>query len=378
MIKTVKAEKIRRIFLLGAGHKTSHGTIYVQRVGDMWKLLESISKIHPEFIDLVRRRLEILQSVEIHQPIGRRSLARQLNQTERILRSEVELLERQKLIQIHPAGMYLTREGKKVLNQIYPVILPFYGLNDLEEMLKKELQIEEVYMVPGDSGQSEEVKREMGRIAGYYLKNNILATDRIAITGGTSMAALAEMVEVEHLYPDVMVCPARGGLGERVDTQANTIAAQLAKRLGGSYLLLQVPDQLSKEAYQSLCEEPYVRERVEEIQKSRLVFHGIGDAITMAKRRGASSEILELLKEKKAVSEAFGVYFDAEGEMVYQMPTIGLRWEDLKGKRCIAIAGGTHKAEAIRSLAKTKIFQVLITDEGAARAILHASDSPTS
>lgn len=342
----------------------------------MWKLLESITKIYPEFDQTVRRRLTILQKVEIHQPIGRRMLARQLKQTERTLRNEVELLESQNLIQIHPAGMYLTREGKKVLNQIYPIVLPFYGLSDLESMLKKALQIEEVFIVPGDSNRTIEVKREMGRIAGYYLKNTILSNDRVAITGGTTMAAMAEMIDVDHLYPDVMVLPARGGLGERVDVQANTIAAELAKRLGGSYLLLQVPDRLSREAYDSLIEEPYIRERVEEIRKSRIVFHGIGNALTMAERRGADEEVLQLLRSQNAVSEAFGAYFDAEGKMVYLMPTIGIRLDDLKEKKCIAIAGGTHKAEAIRSFAKTKLFQVLITDEGAARAIL-GSDSPS-
>lgn len=342
----------------------------------MWKLLESIAKIHPEFDRILRRRLSILQNVEIHQPIGRRALARHLKQTERVLRSEVELLERQNLIQIHPAGMYLTREGKKVLNQLYPVLLPFYGLSDLEAMVKKALQLEEVYIVPGDSETTDEVKREMGRIAGYYLKKNILSNDRIAITGGTSMAAMAEMMDTDQLYPDVMILPARGGLGERVDIQANTIAAELAKRIGGSYLLLQVPDQLSKEAYESLSEEPYIRERVEEIRKARMVFHGIGDALTMAMRRGADEGVIRLLKERKAVSEAFGVYFDAEGRMVYQMPTIGIRIEDLKGKRCIAVAGGQHKAEAIRSFAKTRLFQILITDEGAARAVIGSADLP--
>ncbi len=57
--------------------------------------------------------------------------------------------------------------------------------------------------------------------------------------------------------------PARGGLGESVDMQANTIASIMAKKTGGKYRLLHVPDHLGEEAYQSLIQDPQIQEVVE-------------------------------------------------------------------------------------------------------------------
>lgn len=336
----------------------------------MWRIVELQQKIVPELVDVMQHRLMILQKIELYQPIGRRALARETGMTERVLRGEVELLKEQGLIEILPVGMSLTQEGRRLVHRLFPVLLRFTNLSEWEEMLAKRLGLEKVYIVPGDSKEDGSVKKEMGRMAAHFLKNNIQNGDRIAVTGGTSIAAMAEMVYREQPYPDVQVYPARGGLGERVDIQANTIAARLADQLGGTYMLLQVPDHLSQETYQSLIEEPYIRERVERIRSARMIFHGIGNALEMARRREATSDVIKLLEQREAVSEAFGCYFNAEGQLVYQMATIGLRLEDLKDKLCIAVAGGSDKASAIISLAKTGIFRILVTDEGAAKEIL--------
>jgi len=336
----------------------------------MWSLFHLQQKLIPELFETMRKRLDILQKIELYQPVGRRSLARMLNQTERILRAEVESLKDQGLIDIQPNGMSLTQEGKQIIHRLYPFMLSLNGLNEMEERLAHALRIKKAYIVMGDAKQDPQVKNEIGRVAAHYLINNKIEHDRIAVTGGSTLAAMAAMMYSEQSHPDLMLLPARGGLGELVDTQANSIAAQLAMKLGGNYLLLQVPDHLSEEAYQSLIEEPYIHERVKQIRSARMIFHGIGNAVTMAKQRGASDEVLNLLFERKAVSEAFGAYFDEDGKLVYQMPTIGLRLEDLTDKICIALAGGSNKATAIRSLAKTGLFQVLITDEGAAKEIL--------
>jgi central glycolytic genes regulator len=71
------------------------------------------------------------------------------------------------------------------------------------------------------------------------------------------------------------------------------------------------------------------------------------------------------------VSEAFGYYFNEAGETVHRMPTIGLQLEDVKkAEAVLSIAGGKSKAKAILSFSKQSCQNVLITDEGAARAIL--------
>src|SRR5690606_31482286 len=97
------------------------------------------------------------------------------------------------------------------------------------------------------------------------------------------------------------------------------------------------------------------------------IIHGVGEAITMAKRRKSSSELLALLEKEEAVAEAFGYYFNREGDIVYKTQVIGLRLEDVRqAKHVIAVAGGRNKAAAILAFLKSGVQDVLVTDEGAA------------
>lgn len=336
----------------------------------MWRLMESQQKLIPELMAVMQHRLAILQYVEAGQPIGRRALARHMQLTERVLRAEVELLSEQGLIDIQPKGMYITLAGRQLVHRLFPMLHRLQGFQERESVLAKVLNISNVFIVAGDSAMEPLVQRDLGKMAAHYLLDNIRPNDRIAVTGGTTLAMVAEMLYSEDDYPDVLVMPARGGLGEHAQTQANLIAVALATKLKSQYTMLQIPDQLSSKAYASLIAEPYVQERIALLQSARIVLHGVGNAEEMARKRDASPEIIARLVAHNAVSEAFGAYFDANGELVYQMPTIGLHADDLRGKLCVAVAGGSNKGDAILSLAKTGIFQVLVTDEGTADAIL--------
>jgi central glycolytic genes regulator len=94
-----------------------------------------------------------------------------------------------------------------------------------------------------------------------------------------------------------------------VEKQANTVAANIAERLGGTYRLLHVPDDVGEDVIASLCGDPKIKEMLDLIKDSDVVLHGIGTAEEMAKRRGLGEEDLHLLREKRAVGEAFGYYF---------------------------------------------------------------------
>ncbi|WP_323368615.1 sugar-binding transcriptional regulator [Radiobacillus deserti] len=188
------------------------------------------------------------------------------------------------------------------------------------------------------------------------------------------MTAVAEMMTPLENAQNCMFVPARGGLGERVENQANSICAEMAKKANGKYRLLYVPDPIGEESYQSIIAEPSIIEIMELIKASDVVIHGIGDAWTMAKRRKASQEVLDTISSRKAVSEAFGYYFNEEGDVVYKVRTVGLQLEDLAKTNCvIAIAGGESKADAIQSYFKQGKSNVLITDEAAAHRLLGES-----
>src|SRR5699024_7424000 len=153
---------------------------------------------------------------------------------------------------------------------------------------------------------------------------------------------------------------------------ANTIVAQMAKAEKGDYSLLHVPDPLSESLYQSMIKEPSIMETLNLIKNVEIVIHGIGEALPMAKRRKTSLPVIEKLTKANAVSEAFGYYFDKEGNIVDKVRTIGIQLEDLNNvKQVVTVAGGTSKAQAIASFMKQKKSDVLIIDEAAAEVIVH-------
>lgn len=337
----------------------------------MRALIDLQKKLLPDLLDVMKQRYSILHSVELFQPIGRRGLAENTNLTERNVRGEVEFLYEQGLIQVTSKGMYVTKEGKLTLEQLTDFMNEIMGLSVLEKQVKDKLQVEHVIIVPGNSDDYEWVKQDMGKACAAYLKKIVQPNTTIAVTGGTTMAAVADVMPVLNKENNYLFVPARGGIGEKVENQANTIASEMARKTNGDYRLLYVPDPLSESAYQTIINEPSINEILQQIKGANVVLHGIGDAMTMAKRRKTAEAITAKLKTNKAMSEAFGYYFDKDGNVVHKVRTVGIQLEDLSTiDYVITIAGGKSKGQAITSYFKQGKSDLLITDEAAAEQIL--------
>lgn len=342
--------------------------------------LEVLRKIAPEIAELVEKRYTILRNIYFVQPVGRRALAARLRLPERTVRNEIELLREQGLLVSNPAGMEVTVAGERILGELKEYVRELRGLSDLERRLSRLLGLQQMIIVPGDSDEDETVKKEMAKATARYLKTVLLDGEVLAVTGGTTLAEVARSFPTSVEKRDVMVVPARGGLGEEVEKQANTVAANIAQRLGGVYRLLHVPDDVGDDVIASLCSDPKIKEMLDLIKEADMVLHGIGSAKEMAKRRGLSEADLELLRDKEAVGEAFGYYFNMQGDIVYSTSSVGLRMEDLtKIDKVVAVGGGHSKAEAALAVMSNRYQHVCITDEGAARlmlAHLEGSDTP--
>lgn len=329
-------------------------------------------RIAPEMVEVIQSRARILQRIQLMQPIGRRALAAALGTTERILRTEVDFLRQQGLVIAQAAGMQLSDEGQVLLSELEAALASIEGRSDLSAALSRTLSIPTVIVVSGDSDADQWVKDTLGYHAAVHLKTMLHPGDVLAVTGGTTLSAVARMMPRKGEPLPVKVVPARGGLGETVSVQANTIASELAAGLGGTSIMLHVPDQVGDETLQHLMDEPMVRQRLAEVRQATVVVHGIGDAMKMARRRQLSADEMSRLRTQDAVSEAFGYYFNSAGDTVYAMTTAGLRLADLDGMRLVmGVAGGHTKAKAIASAAKAYRMDVLVTDEGAAKSLLN-------
>lgn len=325
-------------------------------------LFEVQKKLVPDLVDKMYRRFQILSAIELHQPIGRRALSETVHLSERILRTETDILKIQGLITITSKGMSITESGEDVLYKMKASMDSLTRLEHVAHAIESRFAIQKVIVVSGDADIDDEVKLRMGQATSEYLESCFEDGTKVTVTGGSTMAYIARSMRPTD--KSINFIPARGGLGEEVSFQANAIAHLMADQTGGTFEVLYVPDQVSEAGYNALLEEQSVRRVLQHIQQADIVLHGIGSAQKMAERRHSTPQVMEKLMDGNAVAEAFGYYFDEEGNIVYRVRTIGIHLDDLtEDKRIIAVAGGNSKKEAIASYLKiAPKHTVLITD----------------
>jgi central glycolytic genes regulator len=293
--------------------------------------------------------------------------------TERVIRKEANRLKDQGLVEFSLEGMAITEEGQVALEMLKMFFHDLRGLKDLESDLAQKLQIKKVIIGATGVMGEELTLKELGRSAADYLKSILEVDSVIGITGGTSVYSIIEGYRKEKVsFQEAIVVPARGGLGKKTEYQANTLAEKLADKLGSQYRMLYTPDNLSREAIESLKKEPEIDEIMKVLNRINVLAFGIGKAQKMAERRSLDDAEIGKIIDKGAVSEAFGYYFNKSGEKVHEISTIGIDLDKFKAiEHLIAVASGTEKVEAIVSICKLNKNLVLVTDENVAKIILN-------
>ncbi|MBS6599457.1 MAG: sugar-binding transcriptional regulator [Clostridium sp.] len=336
----------------------------------MQEILKLQKKIIPELVELLEKRYNILSTIYYNQPIGRRILANKLNLGERVVRTEINFFKEQGLIEIHTPGMTVTKDGEKIVNELKEFIHDIRGLSEVEEQVKSLLNIRKVIIVPGDIEKDPQIVKDLGKASAKYLKEVIKDNSIIALTGGSTIKEVVEAFPKVN-FSNVLVVPARGGMGRNVETQSNTLAASLAKKVNGTYKMLHIPENLSDDILETLLKKKNISEVVDCIRKADILLYGIGNAEHMAQKRGAEdSEIMKLI-DLGAIGEAFGCYFNKKGEVVFRTAIVGLDINEArKIKTHIAVAGGKNKVSSIISTQLNNSNSILVTDEAAGKQIV--------
>ncbi|MBQ2952536.1 MAG: hypothetical protein IJE07_03175 [Clostridia bacterium] len=335
---------------------------------DFIQLMQSLA---PDLLHEMSLRALVLERIAMMAPVGRRQLAAKLGLTEREIRAASGELREGGFIHPDASGMTLTERGRDVLEQVREFTRALHGLAQIENELSAALGVGRVCVVTGDADADESVHQEAGRVAAQRVKSLLHNGSTLAVTGGSTIAAVARAMQ-SNTPMRVMVVPARGGLGRAdVTTQANTLAAEIAGRLGGSHRLIHLPDHMDEAAKQEMLRLSDVREVIELIQRADVILHGIGCAEENIRDTKLSPSQARKLLADGAVGEAFGSYFDREGRCLLESSSIGVDLARLSSSsRMIAVACGKRKAEAILAVLRHDRHALLVTDEGAAREML--------
>lgn len=337
----------------------------------MHKILNLQKKIVPELVEVLEKRYSILRTINYNAPIGRRMLASKLDLGERIVRTEVNFLKDQNLIEIATPGMTVTREGIEVLDDLKWFIHELKGLSKLEQKVRELLNVRKVIVVPGNLEQDKSILPDLGKAASVYTGKTVKNNDIIALTGGSAIKEMIDSFPKMQNMQGILVVPARGGMGKKVETQANTLAANLSEKLNGSYRMLHIPENISSNILTSLYEQADIKEVISFIKSANILIYGIGRADKMVLKRGISENLQKELLGNGAIGEAFGCYFDNDSNVISVCASPGINIQSLTNVREeIAVAGGADKVEAIIAALYNNEKSVLITDECAAEKIV--------
>ncbi len=341
----------------------------------MFPKMTVLDKIIPKEMDILKRRYYILSTIYAVQPIGRRMIASKLNIGEKTVRLDIEFFREEGYVHVSASGVGITEMGIALLDQLKELMNELEGMKRLEEELKVVFPQTDIHVVSGNSDEGDEAITNIGRSAAKVLENHLTQASVVAITGGYTMKSVVKHMSVRQEPIDSMfVVPARGSLGNNVETQANTLVEEMAKKIGCNYKLLNLPDNLSEKAIVSVTKDPKIRQVIEQIKKATIIVFGIGNAEKMAYRRDLNKGVIDILTERHAVAEALGYYFNKQGRIVYDSKTIGFHLDELRKNVCpIAVAGGESKALAVLSIRHFIQNGSIVLDEGCARKVLALS-----
>jgi central glycolytic genes regulator len=347
------------------------GHVVTKGVFELQEILELQKKIVPELVNTLEKRYNVLRTIYHNQPIGRRILADKLDVGERTVRTEIGFLKDQGLIEINTSGMTVTSDGEEIIQKLRDFIHEIKGLSEVEDKVKSLLNLKKVIIVPGNVEENPLVLKDLGKACANYVKEVLKDNNIIALTGGSTLKEVVEAFPRITNVSNIQVVPARGGMGKNVETQANTLAATLAKKLNGTYKMLHISENLSLDIIDTLLKEETVKSVIDTIHKADILIYGIGNAVQMAKKREVPQKEIENLINNGAIGEAFGCYFNKDSEIISETTAIGIKINQAKKiKTHIAVAGGKNKAESIISTEFNDINGVLVTDEAAANGII--------
>lgn len=279
----------------------------------------------------------------------------------------------------------LKRAGQEGIIRI-TVSAPPGVFPELEGALQQAYGLQLAIVVDGAEDE-ERLLPELGAAAAYYLETTLRSGDLVGISSWS--ASLLAMVDAMHPVPKVSgirVVQMLGGVGNpSAKVHANRLTYRLAELVSGEAVVLPSPGLAgSAESAKALREDPYVAAATRLFGELAVALVGIG-ALEPSRLLASSGNVftdreLGTLREAGAVGDISLRFFDREGNQVataLDERVIGIRLEQLQAvKRCVAVAGGARKAEAIHAALRGGWVHVLITDRAAAEVMLTLNESP--
>ena len=254
---------------------------------------------------------------------------------------------------------------------------PIGACIELEQAIKASFSLRFCRVVP-DLDQPNPPLRVLGQAAAAFLQDVLGRGEHpvIGVGHGRTLAAMASELP-RRTIAGVRFISLLGGLPRSSAAASFDVIHRLADKTSAEADLMSVPFFANSPEDQAvLLRQEGVAETLAAAATATLFLVGIGEVTGAAFLPFASDLIareLERLAEQGAVGEVLGCYLDDHGRRLpsrLHQQIVGLDPEAMRGREAIAVAGGEHKVQAIRSVLRSGMLSGLITDETTARGLV--------
>ena len=282
------------------------------------------------------------------------------------------------------AHRLIARASREGLIRVF-VEGPIAGCVALEEQLKTDFKLGHCEVVPNiDEGPLP--LRTLGTAGARYLRNILDRREHeiIAIGHGRTLAAAIDFLPTRPA-DGVRFVSLLGGLTRRLAANPFDVIHRLAERTGAEAYLMPVPFFAnSVEDKNVLLSQFGVPEVLALASSASLLLAGIGEVSLqafLASGGMVGEEEIETVSRAGGCGEILGQFFAASGEHVrteLSDRALAPGVDMLRGRRIVALAGGTSKVRAIRAILKSGLLYGLITDEVTARSLVEKNPEAES
>lgn len=253
---------------------------------------------------------------------------------------------------------------------------------DLESRLVETFRLADAIVSP-HRVDAQDQRGAVASSAARYLERRLSDAVVVAVSHGRTAGEVPRFFRPDRRIDCVFASAMGGSTLVDAPTNPNEIGRSLAERCGGRAESLYAPVYVDDvEMRDLLLAQESVAPTLEIASGATFALVGIGgtdDGCTMVRSGCLAPDEIANLRERGAVGDILGTYLDVDGRQIdapHGNRLIALSIEDLSRiETVVAVVSESDKSLAILGALRSGVINVLIVDEGNARAVLRLAET---
>ena len=244
-----------------------------------------------------------------------------------------------------------------------------------EEIIKQKYNLKICEVIPNNEDNNDPLQM-LGAAGARFIMNQINENNitEFGIGTGNTMNAVAKWLPKINKKIDFITL--NGSLTSNNSIQVKTGINQIAEKTDGECFNIGIPFIIESIEQKKLIEKiKFIKKIMNRASNTKIKLLSVGglfETSQIVQSKIVRTESIKKLKEKGAVGEVAGNFFDKKGNLILNKETkktIGVKIDSFKNSTTVLIAGGKNKISQIQSVLKSGLFTGLITDEETSKKI---------